>query len=148
LGVRILVVDDFAKWRHHATAALRQEPDLQIVAEAADGITAVEKAKELQPDLILLDIGLPDLNGMEVARQIRDCCPQSKILIVSEQHLSEIAEEAFHAGAYGYVVKSHAGRELLAAVKTVLQGKRFVSVSLKERMRSALPHLTLVDSPE
>jgi len=90
----------------------------------------MRKAKELQPDLILLDIGLPDLNGIEVARRIRDCSPESKILVASGERSPEIVEEAFRSGVHGYVVKGDAGDELIAAVKTVLKGTRFVSASL------------------
>ena len=90
----------------------------------------VQQAQELQPDLILLDIGLPTINAIEAARRIREVSPASKILFVSETRSPEIAEEALNTGAEGYVVKSDAGRELLPAINAVLQGKRFVSASL------------------
>jgi hypothetical protein len=93
-------------------------------------LEAVQKATELQPDLILLDIGLPSLSGIEVARQIRGRAPGSKILFVTEDRSREAAEEALRGGACGYVVKSDAGTELLSAVKAVLEGKRFTSSSL------------------
>jgi PAS domain S-box-containing protein len=91
----------------------------------------------MQPDLILLDIGLPALNGIEAARQIRDLSPTSKILFISENRSWDVVEEALRAGAAGYVVKSEAGRELLPAIKTVLEGKRFMSTGLKGRDSSA-----------
>jgi DNA-binding NarL/FixJ family response regulator len=87
-------------------------------------------AQQLQPDLILLDIGLPTLNGIEAARRIREVSPKSRILFVSENRSPEIADEAFRTGACGYVVKAAATSELLPAVEAVLQDKRFVSVSL------------------
>jgi DNA-binding NarL/FixJ family response regulator len=90
----------------------------------------VEQAKALQPDLILLDIGLPIINGIEAARRIREVSPLSKILFVSESRSPEIAEEALKTGANGYVVKSDAATELLPAIKAVLEGKRFISASL------------------
>jgi CheY-like chemotaxis protein len=96
----------------------------------ADGSEAVQKARELQPDLILLDIGLPSLNGIEAARRIRSVSPNSKILFVSENHSSDVIEEALRTGALGYVVKSDAASDLLLAVEAVLQGKRFVSASV------------------
>ena len=96
----------------------------------SDGLKAVQKAQELQPDLILLDIGLPTLNGIEAARRIREVSPTSKILFVSENRSRDVAEEALHTGAGGYVVKSDAGSELLTAVNAVLESKRFVSASL------------------
>jgi len=124
---RILVVDDYEPWRRFVFSTLQKQPGLLIVGEAADGSSAVEKAQELRPDLILLDIGLPALNGIEAARQIRELSPKSKILFISENRSLDIAEEALHTGALGYVVKSNAASELLRAVTAVLQAKRFVS---------------------
>jgi CheY-like chemotaxis protein len=95
-----------------------------------DGLEAVQKAQQLQPDLILLDIGLPALNGIEAARRIRELSPKSKILFLSENRSWDIAEEALRTGAGGYVVKSDAAGELLPAVEAVLKGKRFVSAIL------------------
>jgi len=131
VSIRILVVDDFADLRNFASSQLQQRPDFQIVAEASDGLDAVQKAEELQPDLVVLDIGLPGLNGIEVARRIRVCSPHSKILIASAQHNLEIAEEALRSGAHGYLLKSEANHEFLEAVKSVLKGNRFVSASLQ-----------------
>jgi CheY-like chemotaxis protein len=100
------------------------------VGKASDGQEAVEKAQQLQPDLILLDIGLPTLNGIEAARQIRQQSPNSKILFCSENLSPDVAEEALRAGAGGYLVKSDAGSDLLSALTSVIQGKRFVSRTL------------------
>jgi DNA-binding NarL/FixJ family response regulator len=101
--------------------------------EASDGLDAIEKARELLPDLILLDVGLPTLNGLEAARQIRVLSPLSKILFLTESHDPDVAREAFRSGAHGFVVKSDAKEELLAAVDSVLAAKRFLS----RRLRSA-----------
>jgi DNA-binding NarL/FixJ family response regulator len=109
---------------------LRKEQGLQVIGEASDGLQAVQQAQELQPDLILLDIGLPTLNGIEAARRIRKVSPASKILFVSENRSAGIAEEALSTGAGGYVVKSDAASELLPATKAVLEGKRFISARL------------------
>lgn len=106
---------------------LGQQADLHIVGEASDGLEAVQKAQEMQPDLIVLDVGLPTLNGIEAARQIRHLSPESRILFVSNYGDSEIAEEALHSGGAGYVVKSNAASELIPAIKSVLEGKQFVS---------------------
>jgi len=108
----------------------RRHPKLQIIAEAVDGLEAVQKSEELQPDLILLDIGLPKLNGIEAARQIHERAPKSKILFLSENRSLDIVEEALRTGASGYVVKSDAATDLMAAVEAVLQGKQYVSPSL------------------
>jgi len=100
------------------------------VGEVSDGLEAVRKVEELQPDLIVLDIGLPSLNGIEAARRIRKLSPESKILFVSQESSADVVQEALVTGAHGYVVKSHAGSELLPAVKAVLEAKRFISASL------------------
>jgi CheY-like chemotaxis protein len=109
---------------------LGKQPELRIVGEVSDGLEAVQVAQELQPDLILLDIGLPALNGIEAARRIREVSPSSKILFMSENRSPDIAEEAIRTGASGYVVKSDAASDLLPAIKAVLEGKRFTSASL------------------
>jgi len=128
--IRVLIVDDYEPWRRYFSTAIQKQPELQAIGEVSDGLEAVQKAQELQPDLILLDIGLPSLNGLEVARRIRKVSPASKILFVSEDRSADIAEEALRTGANGYLVKSYAGSELLPAVKAVLEGKRFVSANL------------------
>ena len=127
---RILVVDDFEPWRRFVSTTLQKQLTLQLIGEAVDGLEAVQKAQQLQPDLILLDIGLPTLNGIEAARRIRELSPKSKILFVSENRSWDIVEESLRTGAGGYVVKSDASDELLPATKAVLAGKRFVSASL------------------
>jgi DNA-binding NarL/FixJ family response regulator len=125
-----LVVEDFEPFRRFITSTLRQKPELEVLCEVSDGMDAVQKAQELQPDLILLDIGLPKLNGIEAARQIRILAPTSKILFLSEHRSWDIAAEALRVGASGYVVKLDAGRELLPAVDAVLLGKQFLSARL------------------
>ena len=104
--------------------------DLQVIGEASDGLELVRKAEELKPDLIVLDIGLPTLNGIEVARRIRELCPECKILFMSQLSSADVAQVAFSLGAMGYVVKAYAGRELSAAVEAVCQGRQFVSKGL------------------
>jgi CheY-like chemotaxis protein len=106
---------------------------VQVIGEASDGVEAVQKAQQLQPDLILLDIGLPLLSGIEAARRIRMISPKSKILFVSENLSWDIAEAALAAGGLGYVVKSNAARELLPAVAAVLRGEQFLGTSLGGR---------------
>ena len=127
---RVLVVDDHEPWRAFVASTLQKQPDLRIIGEAADGLEAVQIAQQLQPDLILLDIGLPTLNGIKAARQMKVVCPRSKILFLSENRSRDIAQEALRTGAGAYVVKSAALSELSAAVQAVLQGKQFVSGSL------------------
>jgi DNA-binding NarL/FixJ family response regulator len=126
-AVRILLADDFGPWRSFVASQLKTNPEWQIISEASDGLEAVQKAKELQPDLIVLDIGLPKLNGIEAASSIRKVAPDSKILFLGANRSSDIAVAALSSGGQGYVVKSDSAGELLMAVEAVLQGRRFVS---------------------
>ena len=125
--VRILVVDDFELFRQFVRSIMAENRELQIVEDASDGLEAVQKAVELKPDLILMDIGLPSLNGIEAARQIRKLVPESKIIFLSQESSAEVVQKAMGVGASGYVIKVMAGCELLTAVGAVLIGKRFVS---------------------
>ena len=129
-SIRVLIVDDYEPWYRFVSNTLRNHSKFEIIAETTDGLEAVQKAHELQPDLILLDIGLPTLNGIEAARRIRELSPKSKILFLSENRAAEVAQQALNTGAGGYVVKSDAASDLLPAVKAVLEGKRFISASL------------------
>jgi len=124
--IRVLVVDDYEPFRQFVRSMLDKNPELQIVGEASGGLEAVRKAGELQPDLIILDIGLPALNGIAAARRIRMFSPESKIVFVSQESSADVVEEALRVGALGYIVKAHAACELLAAIEAVRQGRRFV----------------------
>jgi len=127
---RVLVVDDYEPWRKFYSTVLGKQPHLKIIGYASDGLEAVQQAQELQPDLILMDIGLPTLNGVDAVRQIRQVSPTSRILFVSENRSAEVVEMALSTGAEGYVVKEDAGSKLLPAIEVVLEGKRFVSASV------------------
>lgn len=126
-SVRILIVDDNESWRRMVFTLLQEQPNLLVIGEASDGLEAVQRSKQLQPDLILLDVGLPELNGIEAARQICEIAPNSKILFLSENLCREVVREAFRVGARGYVVKSDAACDLLAAVEAVIGDKQFVN---------------------
>jgi len=129
-SLRVLVVDDFEQWRRVVRTALRTKLGLEVWEEAADGLEAVQKAKVLQPDLVVLDIGLPTLNGIEAARRIRNVSPKSKILFLTENRCCEVADAALQEGASGFVVKSAFTSELIPAVESVLEGKPFLSAKL------------------
>jgi DNA-binding NarL/FixJ family response regulator len=132
VNIRILVADDSEPWRRFVSSAiLPKKPGWHIVCEVSDGVEAVKKAEELKPDLILLDIGLPKLNGIEAARQITKIPSNSKILFLSAFDSLEVVEQALNTGANGYIVKLDAGSELVVAVEAVFQGKRYVSSRLK-----------------
>jgi len=122
----VLVVDDFTFFRELIAGKVRQLRAVQQIFEAEDGLEAVAKAEELRPDLILLDIGLPNLNGIEAAKLIRRCSPNSKIIFVSQESSPELVRRAFEVGGDGYVVKVDIGRDLVASIKTVLSGRKFL----------------------
>ena len=126
-SVRVLVVEDFAPFRRFISSTLGERSDLQVICEVSDGLEAVQKAVETKPDLILMDIGLPRLSGIEAARRIRKLVPESKIIFVSQESSADVVQEALQLGACGYVVKAKAGSELLTAVETVISGKQFVT---------------------
>jgi len=126
-SIRILVVDDFEPWRQEICSMLQTRPELRVVAEVGDGLEAVQKAQELKPDLILLDIGLPTLNGLQAAKRIRQVAPHAAIIFVTQQRDEDLVQAALSTGARGYVLKTGAGRELLPAVDAVLRGDHFVS---------------------
>jgi DNA-binding NarL/FixJ family response regulator len=125
--IRVLVVDDFRSLRQWVCAAVGNRQGFQVVGEASDGVEAVQKAVELKPDLILMDIGLPSLNGIEAARQIRELVPEAKILFLSQETSAEVRQEALSLGASGYVVKVNAGIDLLPAIEASISGTQFVS---------------------
>lgn len=142
---RVLVVDDFEPWRRHLSSSLGKSARWQIVAEANDGPEAVRKAADLRPDLILLDVGLPTVNGIETARRILAHDSGLRILFVSEHQSWEVAEAALCAGARGYICKSDAGRELSPAMEAIIEGRRFVAERLggrrlEQRTDRSLPY--------
>jgi DNA-binding NarL/FixJ family response regulator len=136
--VRILLVDDNQPFRKFLFTELHKKADLQVIAESGDGLDAVQKAQELQPDVILLDIGIPSLNGIEAARRIRKTAPHSKIVFVSQESSPDIVEEAMSTGAAGYIVKANAGGELMAALDIAPRGGTFLGgsfTSVRTRQR-------------
>lgn len=127
-----LIVEDYEEFRRLLCVTLQEKTRCQIIAEASDGLQAVQQAQELLPDLVLLDLALPKLNGMEAARRIRRLSPHSKIIFVSQDSSSEVAQAALRIGALGYLLKSDA-TELPLAVDAVLEGRQFVSSRISDR---------------
>jgi DNA-binding NarL/FixJ family response regulator len=131
--IRVLLVDDHALARRGIRAVLSSNANLDVVCEAADGEEAVNKAEELHPAIILLDITLPGISGIQAARRIRASSPESRIIFLSQHDSIQIAKDALSVGAQGYVVKSDAGRDLLTAIEAVHEGRTFISRTLVAR---------------
>jgi CheY-like chemotaxis protein len=128
--IRVLLVDDHEPFRQFVRTTLSTRPEVEIVGEASDGLEAVQKAQELKPGLIVLDIGLPGLNGIEAARRIRKLSPQSIILFLSQESSADVIQEALSLGALGFVIKARAAKDLMVAVDAVLRNEQFVSGAL------------------
>ena len=130
--LRILVADDHEIVRHGVRVLLEARPGWQICAEAVDGRDAVAKASRLLPDVVILDIGMPLLNGLEAARQILKVSPQCEVLILTMHESEQVIREVLAAGARGYVLKSDAGRSLVNAVEALSRHKPFFTSSVAE----------------
>jgi DNA-binding NarL/FixJ family response regulator len=128
--LRTLVVEDYKPFLDYVTSTLREWPNTQVVGEAQDGLVGVELAAALQPDLILLDIGLPGLNGIQAARRIRNLAPNARIIFLTQESSPEIVHEALNLGAGAFVSKSRCLKDLPAAIEAVLRGEKFVSDGL------------------
>ena len=128
--LRTLIVEDYEQFRNFLRFTLQKEAQCIVIGEAVDGLQAVQQAEELQPDLILLDLSLPKLNGMEAFRRIRKLSPHSKLVILSQDSSREVVQEALRLGAVGYLLKSDA-TELPLVLDAILQGGVFVSPRLK-----------------
>jgi two-component system response regulator DesR len=125
--IRVLLAEDYQPFRQFLAATIQKWPQPTVMREVGNGAEAVTMAVEFQPDLALLDIGLPGLNGIEVARRIRSLCPTCKILFVSQELSADVVEAALETGAFGYVSKTDAGRELTDAMDSVVRGQRYLS---------------------
>jgi DNA-binding NarL/FixJ family response regulator len=125
--VRVLVAEDFVPYRRTTCSTLASLCGLQVVGEACDGLEAIQKAVALRPDLIVLDIDLPSLDGIEVAREIRSLVPESIIIFLTQESSSDVVQKAFSVGVRGYVAKRNAVADLLTGVEALLVGRKFVS---------------------
>jgi len=132
MPVRILLADDHSLVRRGLKGLLESKKGWKVCAEAADGRAAVAEAKRLRPDVAILDIGMPELNGVEAARQIRAVSPITEVLILSAHGSEKLAREIFDAGGRGYLVKEDADQDLLAAVDAVRQHKPYFTPKLAD----------------
>ena len=125
--IRILLVDDHEAFRRYISSILQKQANWEIIGESDDGLQAIQKAEILQPDLILLDIGLPGINGIEAARQIGKVARQARIIFLTQESSPEVVQQAFELGAWAYITKAQAGSELLPSLEAVSGGHRFVN---------------------
>jgi len=131
---RVVIAEDHTLFREGLKALLSLEPEFEVVGEAADGYHAIQSAKELKPDLILLDISMPRVDGMAAIKEIKRVCPEAKILILTVHKTEEHVLETLKSGASGYVLKDASREELLLAMKSVLQDKRYLSPDISARI--------------
>ena len=127
-SIRVLLVDDGADIRQALCSLLSAHIDFEIVCESVNGSAAISKAAELQPDVILLDINLPDMNGLEVAKRMKTVSPSAEILLLSEHDLFPMVQEGLRAGARGYLLKSDAPHELATAIRQVHKKEQYVGL--------------------
>lgn len=146
--VRLLLVDDHAVLRVGLRLLLDAQPDFEVVGEAGDGVEAVRLAADLSPDVVLMDLTLPGLGGLDAIRRVKQDSPAARVLVLTMHDDETYIEEAFKAGAAGYVVKKAADTELLAAIRTVARGEMFLHPSLAGAVVRSLLREGQADGPE
>jgi two-component system, NarL family, nitrate/nitrite response regulator NarL len=141
--IRILLVDDHELIRRNIRRLLSSQADFEVIAEAATGLEAIREAGKHQPDMILLDIGLPELNGLAALPLIRKAAPAAKVLMVTNHEHPDLARASFSAGAHGFLTKSDVAMQLGQAIRQVLANETFLSKSLKvaEKAKPSVPSL-------
>ena len=132
MTIRILLVDDHAVMRDGLRALLEAEPDLRVVGNAGDGREGVKQALALRPEVAILDVAMPGLNGVEAARQIVEACPETRVIMLSMYSAAEYVFRALQAGARGYLLKDSAGQSVVEAVRAVHAGRRYLCPSISE----------------
>lgn len=134
MSIRIVLADDHSILRDGISRSLEQEKDIEVVGQAADGLTAVQLVRKLKPDVIVMDIGMPELNGLEATRQITKEFPEVKVVGLSMHSGDKYVREMFKAGACGYVLKNCPFEELVMAIRTVANGNPYISPSISSMM--------------
>jgi two-component system response regulator NreC len=132
MSIKIMLADDHAMLRHGLSKSLQNEEDIEVIAQAKDGRSTVELAKELKPDIVIMDIGMPDLNGIEATRQITKDCPKIKIVALSMHSSKNFIIEMFKAGASGYLLKDCEFDELIHAIRVVIDDKTYISPTISD----------------
>ena len=132
MPLTVVLVDDHSVVRDGLRFLLEAEGDIRVIGGATNGREAVQEVRRLQPDVVIMDLAMPELNGIEATRQIRDACPGTQVLVLSMHSTAEHIFRALQAGALGYVLKESAGREVVAAVRIVQAGRRFLSQKIAE----------------
>jgi DNA-binding NarL/FixJ family response regulator len=132
--LRILIVDDHAVVRRGVRALLESQPGWEVAGEAATGREAVNLARQLQPDIVIMDLSLPELNGLDATRELLKSSPRSEVVVLTMHHSEELARNLLQAGARGYVLKSDADENLIAAIQSLRQHKPFLTSSVTEFM--------------
>ena len=148
--IRVLVVDDHAILRDGIRSLLESQEDIVVVGEAADGLEAIEGAERLHPDIVLMDISMPKINGLEATRQIKDRFPEVKVLILTQHDNREYIAPALGAGASGYVLKRSGRREMLNAIRQVYEHGSSITTNIAQEMWQATPrtgHTAMEDEP-
>jgi DNA-binding NarL/FixJ family response regulator len=135
MAFRILLADDHEVVRRGLCAILQDKTEWEVCGEAKDGIDAVEKAKRLKPDAVIIDIGMPNLNGLDATRQIVDALPQTKVLVLTLYESDDMIQQVLNAGARGFLLKSDAGRNLVAAVEALRRSGTYFTSKVAEMVR-------------
>lgn len=132
MTIKVLLADDHAVVRDGLALVLQAQPDIRVIGRAADGRAAVQQALQQSPDVVVMDISMPDLNGIEATEAIRDRCPDIEVLILSMHSSAEHVFRALRAGAIGYLLKESAGAEVIDAVRCVYAGKRYLGAKISD----------------
>jgi len=132
--IRLLIAEDHTIVRQGLSALLRSEPDIEVIGEASDGLEAVETANRLIPDIVLMDVGMRNLNGLDATRKIKKLFPQMKVLVLTMYDNEECIFQILKAGASGYLIKDSAMTDLVSAIRAVHQGDSYLSPSISKKV--------------